>query len=147
MKNLILSLVMMFSTVVSFSQIDSVSLINSYIDSLNSVRIASLEPNEKYLQTLSDVYIPSVEEWEKNPILMDIFVDFLESRYECSIGFLYEDSTNGVRDIAFWVTPNKESKFTLLILQLSELEQLYQECELINQLNEYSKWSELVINY
>ncbi len=133
-----------FST---FSQVDSVAVLQSYIDSLNAVPVVSLEPNEKYLKTLSHVYIPSVEDYENDPMQMTLFIAFLESRYKCNIGFMYEDSTNGIRDMVFDVSQLKENALGLLVLNLSELEQLYQEGELIKQLDEYSKWSELMLNF
>lgn len=138
---------MLVFSFVGFSQIDSVGLLNSYIDSMNSVRVVNMVPNEKYLKTLNNVYIPSVEEYEKDPKEMYLFVDFLESRYKCMISFMYEDSTNGVRDIVFAVSQNKEVCYSVLTLNLSVIEQLFQENELINQVDEYSKWSELVINF
>jgi hypothetical protein len=104
-------------------------------------------PNEKYLKTLSNIYIPSVEEYEKDPVQLALFVDFLESRYKCSIEFIEEGSTNGVRDMVFLVAQMKENPLGILFLNLSELEQLYQEGELIKQLDEYSKWSELALNF
>ena len=131
----------------SFSQVDSVAVLQSYIDNLNAVPVVSLEPNEKYLKTLRHVYIPSVEDYENDPMQMILFIAFLESRYKCNIGFMYEDSPNGVRDMVFNVSQLKENALGVLVLNLSELEQLYQEGELIKQLDEYSKWSELMLNF
>ena len=147
MKNLILSLVMIFSTLVGFSQIDSVAIFNYYIEQQNSVRVVSMLPNEGCLKTLSNIYIPSVEEYESDPIQINLLVSFLESRYNCRINFMYEDSTNGVRDMVFEVSQNKEIVFATLVLKLSVIEQLYQEGELINQLDEYTKWTELIVNF
>jgi hypothetical protein len=147
MKTFLLSLSITFTAFYSQSQVDSVALLQYYLDNMNAVTIVTMEPNEKYLKTLSNIYIPSVEEYEKDPLKMTIFVGFLESRYKCSIDFVEETSTNGVRDIVFLVAQMKENPLGILFLNLSELEQLYQEGELIKQLDEYSKWSELVINF
>jgi hypothetical protein len=68
MKKMILSLAIIFYTLIVFSQIDSVSLFNSYIKQKNSVRVVNMTPNEDYLKTLTNIYIPSVEEYENDPI-------------------------------------------------------------------------------
>ncbi len=137
----------MFTAFSLYSQVDSVDLLQYYTDKMNAVPIVTMVPNEKYLKTLSNIYIPSVEEYEKDPLKMAIFVGFLESRYTCSIDFVEETSTNGVRDIVFLVAQMKENPLGILFLNLSELEQLFQEGELIKQLDEYSKWSELALNF
>jgi hypothetical protein len=147
MKTLLLSLSIFITGFSSFSQVDSVAVLQSFIDSLNAVPVVSLEPNEKYLKTLSHVYIPSVEDYENDPMQMILFIAFLESRYKCNIEFMQEDSTNGVRDILFEVSQKKDVVFSALILKLSVVEQLHQEGELICQLDEFCKWSDLIVNW
>jgi hypothetical protein len=102
--------------------VDSVAVLQSFIDSLNAVPVVSLEPNEKYLKTLSHVYIPSEEKYGKDPIQIELLEDFLELRYACKLDFLYEDSTNAVRDMVFEVSQNKEEVFSGLCLKLSIIE-------------------------
>jgi len=138
---------MLFTATIGFSQVDSVSLLNSYIKSMNSIRVVSMVPNENCLKTLNNIHIPPVEEYENDLEKMEQFVTLLESRYGCTISFMYEDSTNGVRDIVFAVSQNREVTYAILTLKLSVIEQLFQEGELINQVDEYSKWSELIINF
>ena len=129
------------------SSVDSAALLQYYIDNANSVRVVQMEPNEMYLKYLNHIYIPSVEVCETEPFQLDLLESFLESRYKCSIDFIYEDSTNGVRDMVFEVAQKKELVFSVLLLKLSLIEQLYQEGELINQVNEYSKWMDKIVNF
>jgi hypothetical protein len=77
---------------------------------------------------------------------MEILEFTLESRYGCKIGFIEESETDGIRDMVFEVFQDKEVIYSVLILNLSVIEQLHQEGQLINQLNEYCKWSDLFIN-
>jgi hypothetical protein len=147
MKTLVLTLSMLTLAFSSISQIDSVSLFNSYLEKQHSVRVVSMKPNEDCLKTLDNIYIPSVEEYENDPIQINLFTSFLESRYKCQINFMHEDSTNGVRDMVFEVSQNKEIVYAILILNLSVIEQLYQEGDLIKQLDEYTKWTELIVNF
>ena len=119
MKRLLFTLLFTISAFASFSQVDSVALLQYYTDKMNAVPIVTMIPNEKYLKTLSNIYIPSVEEYEKDPVQLALFVDFLESRYKCSIEFIEEGSTNGVRDMVFLVAQMKENPLGILFLNLS----------------------------
>ncbi len=147
MKTILLSLPIFITGLSSYSQADSVSLFYYYVERAESVRALTMEPNEECLKTLNHIYIPSVEECENRPFHMNLFESFLESRYNCRIEFMQEDSTNGVRDIMFEVSQNKEVVFSALLLKLSVIEQLHQEGELICQLEEYCKWADLIENW
>jgi hypothetical protein len=145
MKNFILSVVLSFVSFVGFSQEDT-SVLNSYMDSMNSVRVVSMKPNSGYLEFVNQIYFPSVSEYNFNYSSMEILEFTLESRYGCKIGFIEESETDGIRDMVFEVFQDKEVIYSVLILNLSVIEQLHQEGQLINQLNEYCKWSDLFIN-
>jgi hypothetical protein len=53
----------------------------------------------------------------------------------------------GVRDILFEVSQKKDVVYSALLLKLSVIEQLHQEGELICQLDEFCKWSDLIVNW
>ena len=120
----------------------------SYIDSLNSVRIVSMKPNPEYLEFLNKIYFPSVAEYNLDNTVMDNLELVLESRYGCKIFFYPEYITDEIENLQFEVFPNNVviGDF-ILILNLSVIEELYQEGELNNQLNEYYKWADLINNY
>lgn len=138
---------MLISSLGALSQMDSVSLLNFYIERAKSVRALNMEPNEEWLKTMSGIYIPSVEECKNRPFQVNLFESFLETRYTCRIEYMHEDSTNGVRDILFEVSQNKEVVYSSLLLKLSVIEKLHQEGELVNQLNEFCKWADLIEKY
>jgi hypothetical protein len=120
----------------------------SYIDSLNSVRIVSMKPNPEYLEFLNKIYFPSVAEYNLDNNVMDNLELVLESRYGCKIYFSPEYITDEIENLQFEVFPNNvEIGDFILVLNLSVLEELYQEGELNNQLNEYYKWADLINNY
>lgn len=120
----------------------------SYIDSLNSVRIVSMKPNPEYLEFLYKIYFPSVAEYNLDNTVMDNLELALESRYGCKIYFFPEYLTNEIENLQFEVFPNNTviGDF-ILILNLSVIEELYQEGELNNQLNEYYMRADLINNY
>lgn len=120
----------------------------SYIDSLNSVRIVSMKPNPEYLEFLYKIYFPSVAEYNLDNTVMENLELALESRYGCKIYFFPEYITDEIENLQFEVFPNNvEIGDFILILNLSVIEELYQEGELNNQLNEYYMRADLINNY